>query len=44
MDSVSLEQVCARDAVLNHIQLGDVAKYLPVDPMTEGMIKIEAVS
>jgi len=44
MDSVSLEQVCARDAVLNHIQLGDVAKYLPVDPITEGMIKIEAVS
>jgi len=44
MDSVSLEQVCAKDAVLNHIQLGDVAKYLPADPITEGIIKIETIS
>ncbi len=44
MDSVSLEQVCARDAVLNHIELGDVAKYLPVDHNPKGMIKIETVS
>jgi len=49
MDSVSLAQVCAKDVVLNHVQLGDVANYLPVEiapieTIPGGVIKIDAVS
>lgn len=44
MDAVSLEQVCNKDVVLDHVELGDVAEYLPVQQTPEGTIKIEAIS
>ncbi len=44
MDAVSLEQVCAKNVVLDHVELGDVAEYMPVQTLPEGTIKIEAVS
>ena len=45
MDAVSLEQVCNKDVVLDHIELGDVAEYQPaVQPLQAGIINIEAVS
>lgn len=44
MDAVSLEQVCNKDVVLDHVELGDVAEYLPSQQTPEGTIKIEAIS
>jgi len=44
MDAVSLEQVCEKNVVLDHIELGDVAEYLPLIQAKEGIINIEAVS
>jgi len=44
MDAVSLQQVCEKNVVLDHIELGDVAEYLPQIQTTGGTIKIEAVS
>jgi len=45
MDAVSLKQVCDKNVVLDHVELGDVAEYLPVQqPVAEGIIKIEAIS
>ena len=43
MDAVSLEQVCAKDVVLDHVELGDVADYLPVE-LPQGVVNIEPVS
>jgi len=44
LDAVSLEQVCARDAVLDHIELGKLENYLPSTQFPEGAVKIEAIS
>ncbi|RLL50083.1 Rrf2 family transcriptional regulator [Mariprofundus sp. EBB-1] len=44
MDAVSLKQVCEKSVVLDHIELGDVAEYLPLIHNPEGVIKIETVS
>ena len=44
MDAVSLEQVCAKNVVLDHVELGDVSGYMPVQTLPEGTINIEAVS
>ncbi len=44
LDAVSLEQVCAKDAGLDHIELGDVENYLSSTQLPEGAVKIEAIS
>jgi len=44
LDAVSLEQVCAKDAELDHIELGDVKDYLSSPRLPEGAVKIEAIS
>ncbi|MDX8406337.1 MAG: Rrf2 family transcriptional regulator [Mariprofundus sp.] len=44
LDAVSLARVCAKDAALDHIELGDLENYLPVNNIPEGAVKIEAIS
>jgi len=44
LDAVSLAQVCAKDAVLDHIELGNIEDYLSSNRLPEGAVKIEAVS
>ncbi len=44
LDAVSLAQVCADDASLDHIELGDIENYLPSSEMPADAVKIEAVS
>jgi len=44
LDAVSLAQVCARDAELDHIKLGDIENYLSSPRLPEGAVKIEAIS
>jgi len=44
LDAVSLTQVCAKDAVLDHIELGAIENYLPSTKLPSGTVKIEAVS
>jgi len=44
LDAVSLAQVCAKDAELDHIELADVRKYIVPSELPEGAVEIEAVS
>ena len=44
LDAVSLAQVCAKDAKLDHIELGDVQNYIVQPQRAEGVVNIEAVS
>jgi len=44
LDAVNLEQVCAKDAELDHIELGDIENYMPSNQLPEGTVNIEAVS
>ncbi|MBL4775881.1 MAG: Rrf2 family transcriptional regulator [Mariprofundus sp.] len=47
MDAVSLEQICAKDVVLDHVELGDVSGYLPAElpaELPQGVVNIEPIS
>jgi len=43
MDAVSLAQVCAKDVLLDHVELGDVSGYLPAE-LPQGVVNIEPIS
>jgi len=44
LDAVSLEQVCQKDVLLDHIELGNVEDYLPQPEPQEARVNIATIS
>lgn len=44
LDAVNLQQVCDKDVHLDHVELGDVEKYLPAPEPQEARVDIAAIS